>query len=415
MEKATYFYLLRRGYFGGGASSFFSQFGTPAAAYSLRSLNGTNGNVIRVRRSSDDTEQDFKEPEISGGALLSFVGLENKILQSQNFNASPWAKTAGVSISNNPASPPTGITDSKIVTFTGASESLYQSVTHSAGTENNSIYIKGTGGETISFGRGANIAQGSIFTLDGTWQRINIDSATGGIFQINTYNGATARTIELTAVQITTGSGVKSYVETTTGESGLGFVTAFYDQSGNGNHATQATASAQPKIVNAGALVTENGLAAIKFDGVDDFITSDLSGSAISDSYFVMNYENDSNAMSYTDLYSNSNTRYSPYVKSSEGSSAVSGYGSPSYYVNSNLVTITTRTEAFNEFSSGKGQILRVDQGADTSTWQDLQFGFWFSGFTYSGTLQEWVIYDTDKSGNREAIEANINDHYTIY
>ena len=30
-------------------------------------------------------------------------------------------------------------------------------------------------------------------------------------------------------------------------------------------------------------------------------------------------------------------------------------------------------------------------------------------------TLSEILIYDSDQSANREAIETNINDHYEIY
>ena len=54
---------------------------------------------------------------------------------------------------------------------------------------------------------------------------------------------------------------------------GDGFVSTWYDQSGNGNDATQATTTAQPKIVSAGALVTDaQGNAALKFDGNDDYL-----------------------------------------------------------------------------------------------------------------------------------------------
>lgn len=42
--------------------------------------------------------------------------------------------------------------------------------------------------------------------------------------------------------------------------SGSGFVTTWYDQSGNGRHAVQATAGNQPRIVNAGVVDTVNGI-----------------------------------------------------------------------------------------------------------------------------------------------------------
>jgi hypothetical protein len=46
--------------------------------------------------------------------------------------------------------------------------------------------------------------------------------------------------------------------------SGSGFVTIWYDQSGNNRHATQTTAGSQPRIVNNGVLETRNGKPALR-------------------------------------------------------------------------------------------------------------------------------------------------------
>jgi hypothetical protein len=56
--------------------------------------------------------------------------------------------------------------------------------------------------------------------------------------------------------------------------SGSGFVTTWYDQSGNNRHATQATAGNQPRIVNAGVIDIANGKPAIRFDGVNDYLAA---------------------------------------------------------------------------------------------------------------------------------------------
>ncbi len=52
--------------------------------------------------------------------------------------------------------------------------------------------------------------------------------------------------------------------------SGSGFVTIWYDQSGNNRHATQTTAGSQPRIVNNGVLETLNGKPSVRWDGSND-------------------------------------------------------------------------------------------------------------------------------------------------
>jgi hypothetical protein len=48
----------------------------PAVAYSLRSLTGGDPKVVRVRRESDNHEQDFTASEVSSGALVDFVNTQ---------------------------------------------------------------------------------------------------------------------------------------------------------------------------------------------------------------------------------------------------------------------------------------------------------------------------------------------------
>lgn len=54
---------------------------------------------------------------------------------------------------------------------------------------------------------------------------------------------------------------------------GSGFVTTWYDQSGNGRNATQTTAGSQPQIVSNGVLDISNGKPAIRFNGSNTFFS----------------------------------------------------------------------------------------------------------------------------------------------
>jgi hypothetical protein len=69
--------------------------------------------------------------------------------------------------------------------------------------------------------------------------------------------------------------------------SGSGFVTTWYDQSGNNRNATQTTASNQPRIVNSGVLEAVNGKPAISFDGLTQFINLPTSGAPTQNSSLI--------------------------------------------------------------------------------------------------------------------------------
>jgi len=63
-----------------------------------------------------------------------------------------------------------------------------------------------------------------------------------------------------------------------TGGTDNGYVTTWYDQSGNSRNATQTSATAQPQIVSAGNIITVNGYQVIKYDGSNDTLNANLAG-----------------------------------------------------------------------------------------------------------------------------------------
>jgi hypothetical protein len=82
------------------APGLLDAYGGAAAAYSLRSLSANyTGPVVRVRRSSDNTEQDFTATQVTDGTLTTFCGAGNGFVrtwydQSGNANNAGQATTA---------------------------------------------------------------------------------------------------------------------------------------------------------------------------------------------------------------------------------------------------------------------------------------------------------------------------------
>jgi len=202
------------------------------------------------------------------------------------------------------------------------------------------------------------------------------------------------------------------------------YVSIWYDQTGNGNDATNSTESEQPIIVSGGTLVEENSKAAIEFDGTDDKLG----------------------------FASNLNIGGSPSIigvlKSPAGDIAWRGGGSDYWYFaasNSFRVRIGDFDTYFNNedgvqditdsqkliatYKNSTNVELTVDgasKGTESSgTGADGYFnniGSDLAGYVIDGVWQELIIYTSDQSTNRgtitpfggTGIEGNINNYFDI-
>ena len=204
-----------------------------------------------------------------------------------------------------------------------------------------------------------------------------------------------------------------------------GFVETWYDQSGNGNDATQSVAGSQPKIVDAGVLVSGG----IYFDGVDDRLTcSSLYSSDISIFNVVTtsNTVNISNYMRLVQLCDGSDsfqlTRggrgdigklMSKNTAFQSGTTAFE-HGDINGVNLISAITSSTDTDAYIDGSLQPNDSTGLGSGNDTTTTIGARDDLLSSSF-FAGSHAEIIIYDSDQSANREAIEANINNQYDIY
>jgi len=195
-----------------------------------------------------------------------------------------------------------------------------------------------------------------------------------------------------------------------------GFVTKWYDQSGNGNDVSNATASGQPQIVNSGSVIQENGQPAIEFDGSDDFLES-----------------------AYEVEYTQPST-YFVVTKYISGNRII-GAGGPFtssqrhlFYVNKNAFTpfagtTNLRTGLLNSDNNlhtfifdGPNSVWRLN-GSQESTGDagnnstvGIAMGADGSGQNFGRIkMSELLFYASDQSSNQNNIETNINNHYSIF
>jgi len=204
------------------------------------------------------------------------------------------------------------------------------------------------------------------------------------------------------------------------------FVTKWYDQSGNGNDASNSTASGQPQIVSSGSIIKENGKPALDFDGNDDKL---ISGNVVSDSnlsLFVvkknLNLQNTpqdlisqtaavngfkygvskSGADQYATFFNNGNNAFA--LTAEQGTI---DYELHEVFVDSNecLIYVNDIQEAND---TGEDYSVRTNSA-------NLALGERDNNNFFNGYMQEALVYLFNKKSNRSKIKTSINKHYSIF
>ncbi len=216
-------------------------------------------------------------------------------------------------------------------------------------------------------------------------------------------------------------------LEAWVGAGNNGFVSKWYDQSGNGNDAEQATAGSQPKIVNSGALVVDNGIAGLDFDGGDFLVASSVSGLESPFSIFSTSVR-DSNGYTASLSRSSAANRYFAVFESSGTSIAVprnstSGVTVAASVSGADRLTFALTTGETSTSVGAKGGTVVTttdDYGNDftsSSSLDQIAIGVQRTvsptGY-FNGRIREIIFYTSDQSANRPAIEANIKNQYEI-
>jgi hypothetical protein len=221
-----------------------------------------------------------------------------------------------------------------------------------------------------------------------------------------------------------------------------GFVTTWYDQSGNGYDATQSTGANQPQIVSSGSVILENGEPTIQFDGSNDnlvFGSALLNNAAnVYSSVVFSTTSTTSNQIVHSspdgnisnrgyDLRLPNATQIQLAIRTNPSNTSTNALGNFNYSTgNANLITGTFNASlASNEQKIyGNGSLVAETSNSGDSIINDgtnggLLIGTFGTinnfGAFLNGNISELLMYTSDQSSNRTGIETNINDFYSIY
>jgi len=186
------------------------------------------------------------------------------------------------------------------------------------------------------------------------------------------------------------------------------FVTTWYDQSGNGNDATQTLGASQPKIVSSGSTILENGKPILQ-DGIAMSINASITTSGYAQFAVAKNLSTGGrNIMNY---YSTGADRYVLAVDTTTSTAVFSDVPN-TQRLNGSDFSFSHRNIVWNNTLNQSLVTLNWDTQNDINAL--VAFG-WISSSFEMWDMQEFIVYPTNQSSNISSIETNINDFYSIY
>jgi hypothetical protein len=202
-----------------------------------------------------------------------------------------------------------------------------------------------------------------------------------------------------------------------------GFVVTWYDQSGNANDITQSTASNQPKLVSSGVVITENGMPCVQFDGSNDVLDTAFNNQPYGTNFsqwFVTTIPSNANSYMLSGSLSGGGAAVIANFVGSSVEHFVGG-GDRDNYLGSST---SGQQKSFNLNITDGSTLTTYTNGTNTvstspsTTYNGAHFkriGASASGSYSDINFQEYILFSSDESSNRTAIESDINTYYSIY
>jgi hypothetical protein len=236
---------------------------------------------------------------------------------------------------------------------------------------------------------------------------------------------------DFTAAQVTDGT-LASWV----GAGGNGFVRTWYDQSGNGFHLAQTSASNQPQIVSGGTVITKGSRSSIKFDGSTNNDTNNdrLVNASISvaqpATHFLVG-SRDSATQNADIFFESFNDTGHALLNAGSTETPNQSWVFASGANLSTATPATTELVLLSVLANGASSLLRTNGtqrasgNAGSNALSGLSLGNLrgnpspISGgsglYALTGCISEYIVFPSNQSANFLAVESNINANYSMY
>jgi len=197
-----------------------------------------------------------------------------------------------------------------------------------------------------------------------------------------------------------------------------GYVARWYHQGTTAYFAFQSTAASQPRIVNAGTLDTVNGEPALWFDGSNDFLKTNTGTISQALTYFIVSKRAaaSSDATTMTLISGSASAgRVQIFQFSSVYQMFAGSFLSSGQTTKNQVVTSAIFDGASSEYYQNAASLASGNVGSSSLS-TDMEIGGQTNGVaTWHGYIQEVILYPSDQTANRAAIETNINGRFLVY
>jgi len=258
----------------------------------------------------------------------------------------------------------------------------------------------------------------------GAWSlRLLSSTYTGNAIQVRRDSDSTTQDIGFDANGDLDESALTAFVG-----SGSGYVSIFYDQSGNGRNFTQTSTSIQPRIVNAGTVDKINNKPAIYFDfsvsqrfGRDNWTESGKAHFSIFMSIQHNNINGDQTYYNWETAQTNVNRTNLSFRDSLSATHAIdwTDPANNTPYIKSGCINGTTG--AYDSYINGSqdanGTFSGYSGALGATTNNRHGMGYRINGSNFlRGYIQEMIIYyDDDQTSSQSAMQTAMNNYYSVY